>query len=138
MEFTHTTLHFPDDYDGPVVATLIRASLPPAGLDTGRAVLYVHGYVDYFFQTHMAEAFVARGYRFYAVELRKYGRSMLEGQHPNFARSMYEYYPDLTESIRRIVAEGATEVVLLGHSTGGLLAALYADWLLYTYDAADE
>lgn len=127
MEFTHTTLHFPDDYDGPVVATLIRASLPPAGLDTGRAVLYVHGYVDYFFQTHMAEAFVARGYRFYAVELRKYGRSMLEGQHPNFARSMYEYYPDLTESIRRIVAEGATEVVLLGHSTGGLLAALYAD-----------
>lgn len=132
MEFTYTTLPFPDDYDGPVVATQIRASLPPQGRDTGCGVLYVHGYVDYFFQTHLAEAFVARGYRFYAVELRKYGRSLLEGQHPNFARSMTEYYPELTESVRRIVAEGASEVVLLGHSTGGLLAALYAD------DAPDE
>ena len=78
-------------------------------------------------QEHLAEHFVARGYRFYAVELRKYGRSWLEGQHPDFARSMYEYYPDLTESIRFIQAAGASEIVLLGHSTGGLLAALYAD-----------
>lgn len=40
---------------------------------------------------------------------------------------MYEYYPDLTESIRHIREEGASGIVLLGHSTGGLLAALYAD-----------
>lgn len=125
MEFEYRTLKFPPDYDGPVVATLIKAPFPVQ--DTGRAVLYVHGYIDYFFQTHMAEEFVAHGYRFYAVELRKYGRSLLEGQHPDFARSMYEYYPDLTESIRRIQADGAREVILLGHSTGGLLAALYAD-----------
>lgn len=126
MEFEYRTLTFPADYDGPVVATLIRAPFPASG-DRRRAVLYVHGYVDYFFQEHMAEAFVARGYRFYAVELRKYGRSWREGQHPDFCRSLCEYYPDLTESIRQIVAEGAEEVILLGHSTGGLLAALYAD-----------
>lgn len=125
MEFEYRTLNFPPDYDGPVVATLIRAPLPEN--DTGRAVLYIHGYIDYFFQEHMAEEFVAHGYRFYAVELRKYGHSLLEGQHPDFARSMYEYYPDVTESIRRILGDGAREVVLLGHSTGGLLAALYAD-----------
>lgn len=125
MEFEYQTMNFPADYDGPVVATLIKAPLPEN--DTGRAVLYIHGYIDYFFQTHMAEEFVAHGYRFYAVELRKYGHSLLEGQHPDFARSMYEYYPDVTESIRRILGDGASEVVLLGHSTGGLLAALYAD-----------
>ena len=125
MKFEYRTLDFPADYDGPVAATLIRASLPAQ--DTRRAVLYVHGYIDYFFQEHLAEAFVAHGYRFYAVELRKYGRSLREGQHPEFARSMYEYYPDLTESIRHIREEGASGIVLLGHSTGGLLAALYAD-----------
>ena len=125
MKFEYRTLDFPADYDGPVAATLIRASLPAQ--DTRRAVLYVHGYIDYFFQEHLDEAFVAHGYRFYAVELRKYGRSLREGQHPDFARSMYEYYPDLTESIRHIREEGASGIVLLGHSTGGLLAALYAD-----------
>lgn len=125
MEFEYQTLNFPADYDGPVVATLIRAPFPAQ--DSRWAVLYIHGYIDYFFQEHMAEEFVAHGYRFYAVELRKYGHSYLEGQHPDFARSMYEYYPDLTESIRRIVGDGAQEVILLGHSTGGLLAALYAD-----------
>ena len=125
MEFRTHIFHFPADYDGPVIATLFEAPRPTA--DNGRAVLYVHGYIDYFFQEHLAEHFVTRGYRFYAVELRKYGRSWLEGQHPDFARSMYEYYPDLTESIRFIQAAGASEIVLLGHSTGGLLAALYAD-----------
>lgn len=124
MDFEYHTLNFPPDYDGPVVATLIRAPFPAR--DTRRAVLYIHGYIDYFFQEHLAGEFVAQGYRFYAVELRKYGHSYLEGQHPDFARSMYEYYPDLTESIRHIVSDGAEEVVLLGHSTGGLLAALYA------------
>ena len=88
MKFEYRTLDFPADYDGPVAATLIRASFPAQ--DTRRAVLYVHGYIDYFFQEHLAEAFVAHGYRFYAVELRKYGRSLREGQHPAFARSMYE------------------------------------------------
>lgn len=125
MEFEYQTMNFPADYDGPVVATLIKAPLPKH--DTRRAVLYIHGYIDYFFQEHMAEEFVAHGYRFYAVELRKYGHSLLEGQHPDFARSMYEYYPDVTESIRRILSDGAEEIILLGHSTGGLLAALYAD-----------
>lgn len=125
MEFEYQTMNFPADYDGPVIATLIKAPLPEH--DTRRAVLYIHGYVDYFFQEHMAREFVAHGYRFYAVELRKYGHSLLEGQHPDFARSMYEYYPDVTESIRRILSDGAEEVILLGHSTGGLLAALYAD-----------
>ena len=76
MEFQYHTLSFGADYDGEVIATLIEAPRPTR--DTGRAVLYVHGYIDYFVQEHMAEAFAAHGYRFYAVELRKYGRSLRE------------------------------------------------------------
>ena len=54
-------LEFPPDYDGPVVATLVRR----AGVEPKpRAALYVHGFVDHFFQTHMAGRFEAEGWSF--------------------------------------------------------------------------
>jgi alpha-beta hydrolase superfamily lysophospholipase len=112
-------LPFPDDYDGPVVATLIR--LPAASAPKG-AVLYVHGFIDYFFQRHMAERFAAEGYAFYALDLRKHGRSLRVHQHPNFCKSINEYYADITRALLVI----GQPVVLAGHSTGGLICALYA------------
>lgn len=123
MKYEYVTLDFPDDYDGKVVATLIKAkSLCPAS----RAVLYIHGYNDYFFQDHLAEAFTNRGYNFYAVDLRKCGRSLLEGQRPNFAMRISEYYPDIDSSLAHVIGDGNSDVTLLGHSAGGLLSALYA------------
>src|SRR5689334_5010384 len=83
--FEALELPFPDDYDGPVVATLVR--LPVAAAPKG-AVLYVHGFIDYFFQRHMAERFAAEGYAFYALDLRKHGRSLRSHQHSNFCKSI--------------------------------------------------
>ncbi|MDT5026591.1 MAG: hypothetical protein QOE61_3017, partial [Micromonosporaceae bacterium] len=113
----------PDD-EGEVVATLVarRASAP-----TTRAVLYLHGFVDYFFQTHLADFFVERGWDFYALDLRKYGRSWLPHQTANFARSMAEYFPEIDEAVRIIREEDGHQTLLVnGHSTGGLIAALWA------------
>jgi alpha-beta hydrolase superfamily lysophospholipase len=122
--FERATLPFPNDYDGPVVATLVRAR--PAQ-PTGRAVLYVHGFVDYFFQTHLAEAYLGRGFAFYALDLRKHGRSLLPGQHPNFCKDVSEYFPDVTAAIEVIAREEGEPFLLVnGHSTGALVAALYA------------
>jgi alpha-beta hydrolase superfamily lysophospholipase len=118
------TLDLGSDDEGPVVATLIsrRPSRP-----TGRAVLYVHGYVDYFFQTHVADFFVDRGIHFYALDLRKYGRSLLPHQTPNFVRDIAEYYPELDEAVRIIREEDGYERLLIdAHSTGGLITALWA------------
>jgi alpha-beta hydrolase superfamily lysophospholipase len=118
--FEARTFSFPDDYDGAVVSTLVR--LP--GIRAPRAsVLYVHGFVDYFFQRHMAERFAAEGYVFYALDLRKHGRSMLSHQHPNFCKDVSEYYADITAAVQAIGAP----VLLAGHSTGGLVCALYAN-----------
>lgn len=117
--FEALELEFPPDYDGPVLATLVR--LPVANAPRG-AVLYVHGFSDYFFQRHMAERFAAEGYAFHALELRKHGRSLREHQHPNFCKSVSEYYADLTAAIDAIGAP----VLLAGHSTGGLISSLYA------------
>ena len=107
-----------DDYDGRVVATLVRLPVPEAPRG---AVLYVHGFVDYFFQRHMAERFAAEGYAFYALDLRKHGRSLLPHQHPCYCKDVAEYYGDIT----RALAEIKSDVLLAGHSTGGLICPLY-------------
>jgi len=116
--FETLELPAPDDYDGRVVATLLR--LPPPESPRG-AVLYVHGFIDYFFQRHMAERFAAEGYAFYALDLRKHGRSLLPQQHPCFCKDLAEYDADITRALEEI----GTEVLLAGHSTGGLVCSLY-------------
>jgi alpha-beta hydrolase superfamily lysophospholipase len=114
----------PDD-EGEVVATLVSRR---AAAKTNRAVLYLHGFMDYFFQTHLADFFVERGWDFYALDLRKYGRSLLPHQTANFARSMTEYYAEIDEAVRIIREEDGHDTLLInGHSTGGLIAALWAD-----------
>jgi len=116
--FEALELAAPEDYDGRVVATLVR--LPAADAPRG-AVLYVHGFIDYFFQRHMAERFAAEGYAFYALDLRKHGRSLLPQQRPCFCKDLSEYYGDITRALEEIDAD----VLLAGHSTGGLICSLY-------------
>jgi alpha-beta hydrolase superfamily lysophospholipase len=117
--FEAKSFGFPDDYDGPVTATLVRLAAPQARRG---AVLYVHGFIDYFFQRHLAERFAQEGYAFYAVDLRKHGRSLLAHQHPCFCRSLSEYYADISRALEEI----GEPVMLAGHSTGGLVCSLYA------------
>lgn len=103
----------------------MRRDLPADGRP-GRAVLYVHGFVDYFFQRHVGEAFAAHGTAFYAVDLRGYGRSLRPGRPVNRVPALEAHAADLTAAVRAVRAEH-DEVVLLGHSMGGLVAALWAD-----------
>src|SRR4029453_1305547 len=118
------TIDLGTDDEGPVVATLVRRR---AETPSRRAVLYVHGYVDYFFQTHLADFFVERGWDFYALDLRKYGRSLLEHQTPNFCRSLTDYYPELDEAARIIrEVDGHDQMLVAGHSTGGLITSLWS------------
>ena len=123
--FEAATLRFPDDSDGPVHATLVRRR---ASQPTQRAVLYIHGFTDYFFQVHLADEFTARGYNFYALDLRKYGRSLRGAPHPNYCRDVREYFAEISTALRIITEQdGNNWIVLNAHSTGGLISALYAD-----------
>jgi alpha-beta hydrolase superfamily lysophospholipase len=118
------TIDLGSDDEGPVVATLVRRR---TDRPTRRAVLYVHGFVDYFFQTHLADFFVENGWDFYAIDLRKYGRSLLPHQTPNFARSLTDYYPELDEAARIIREDdGHDQMLVAGHSTGGLITSLWS------------
>lgn len=119
------TIGLPPDDEGPVVATLVsrRAEQP-----TSRAVLHLHGFADYFFQTEYAQWWLDRGYDFYALDLRKYGRSLRPHQTPNYIESLSDYFPEIGEAVRIVRdVDGHDTLLLNGHSTGGLIAALWAD-----------
>src|SRR5680860_903671 len=114
-----------DDTEGSVVATLVRR-LATHEVSRG-AVLHVHGFCDYFFQTALADFYVDLGYDFYALDLRKHGRSLLPHQTPNFCLDLTEYFAELNEAVTRIRdRDGHRHLVVSGHSTGGLVTALWA------------
>lgn len=110
------------DREGKVIATLVRRK----AVDSKQSVLMVHGLADYFFQTHVADFLVENGWNVYGIDLRKYGRSLLPHQTPNLCERVEDYYPELDAALDLMVADGAQNVVVWGHSTGGLIALLWA------------
>lgn len=117
------TLSLPPDAEGTPVATLVHRA------DTGgraRAVLYVHGFTDYFFNAAHALQWDEEGYDFYAIDLRDHGRSIRPGRTPNLVADLRDYDTELDAALALMRRAGHTQVVLLGHSTGGLVGVLYA------------
>ena len=150
-EFEQRTLPLGSDDQGEVVATLVRA-LPdappesptswerfvrrlrgkredaPRPLLHGVDVLYVHGWSDYFFQKRLARFWTSRGARFFALDLRKYGRSLRDGQTPGYIADLRTYDEDIAAALEAIGADAGDgrRLVLMGHSTGGLVLSLWA------------
>jgi len=113
------------DGEGELFATLVRRgdSAPAA-----HTVLAVHGFTDYFFNTELADAFTAHGFRFYAVDQHKCGRSWRDGQTPHFTTDLGRYDRELELATAIIAAENpGTRVLVYGHSAGGLIVALWLD-----------
>lgn len=136
--FECTDLELGTDDEGPIVATLVRSA--PAHrpwfermfhgkrLLDGVDVLYVHGWSDYFFQRDLAAFWTTRGARFFALDLRKYGRSLREGQTPGYIENLDDYHLEVDAALE-VMGEGEPEprpLILFGHSTGGLVLSLWA------------
>ncbi|MDR9398181.1 alpha/beta hydrolase [Salibacter sp.] len=120
-DFLTRDIELKDDYEGHAKAVLVHYT-PSSSHE--KAVLYVHGFADYFFQKHLAHFYNDEGYAFYALDLRKHGRSMMDHQRPNFARSITEYYEELGKAVEIIRSEH-NYLLLNGHSTGGLITPLF-------------
>lgn len=144
--FQKQSLDLGHDDEGPVVATLLRhrprqrpamstlwsrifrrATGQPN--DRRDVVLYLHGWADYFFQTELAEFFSSHSVAFYALDLRKYGRSLRAGQSEGFTEDLSVYDADIAAALAAIEADlgSGHRVHLLAHSLGGLIASLWAD-----------
>lgn len=70
--------------------------LPAADVD----VLYLHGWSDYFFQTEVADFWRELGANFYALDLRRYGRSIRKGQTLGLIDDLSRYDEDLDAALR--------------------------------------
>lgn len=140
--YEQLTLPLGTDDEGDVVATLVRyvpapGTVPawdPPRADLGADLLYLHGWSDYFFQTELAEFVHAQGSRFFALDLRKYGRSHRDGQTWGFTDDLRTYFADI-EAALGVMGHGMADderehadrpLVIMGHSTGGLTASLWA------------
>ncbi len=127
--FQQLTLPLPEatrysgEADAEVVATLVRRNGP----QHPKAMLYVHGWNDYFFQRPLADEVADMGYDFYALDLRRYGRSLRTGQLAGFTTDLSDYFQELDQALAVIKDEGHPDVVFMGHSTGGLVGVLWAD-----------
>ena len=126
----------PDEEDDGAVATLVRhvPALDPQALAATPTTplfswLYLHGWNDYFFNATLAREVARIGGAFYAVDLRRYGRSLREGQMLGWTANLTDYDEEIGQALAVVRAETGmdTPVVLCGHSTGGLTASLWAD-----------
>lgn len=153
--FALTELDLGADDEGPCVATLVSytapAVEPPPGLrgtvrsvmrrlsrsdepiEPVQAVLYLHGWSDYFFQYELARFFGERGIAFYALDLRKYGRSLRDWQTPGYVTDLSDYDDDITVALDTLTGDIAAKtgappsgITMMAHSTGALVASLWA------------
>ncbi|HLV04892.1 alpha/beta hydrolase [uncultured Georgenia sp.] len=131
--FTARTVELLPDEDGDVVATVVRYR-PEDDPEVERVVaprfvmLYLHGWNDYFHQRELARHCASLGAAFYALDLRRYGRSLRPGQPRGYVESLSTYDEDIHAARDLIRADHPDlgDIVLMGHSTGGLTAALWA------------
>ncbi|MCZ2721510.1 alpha/beta hydrolase [Marinomonas sp. 15G1-11] len=105
-----------------VVCHLINDQSKPR---LSKAILYLHGYTDYFFQAGLSKDITDNGYGFYALDLQGYGRSIRPYSPPNDCDSLAQYFDDLNIALDVMQQDGVLEVVILAHSTGGLIASRF-------------
>lgn len=133
--YEQTTIPLGYDQEGEIVCTLVahRPEKDPKKQEEtptkpSFALLYIHGWNDYFFQTELAEQISACGGAFYAVDLQKYGRSLRPHHSFGYTTNLKTYDKDIKACLRIIHNEQGKNIptLLMGHSTGGLTATLWA------------
>ncbi len=120
--YTARTLPLRPDDEGEVVATLVQPACRAAHA-TGRCCTCTASPTTSS-RPVAADFWVERGYDFYALDLRKYGRSWLPHQTPTYVADLTTYYEDLDAALAVVAAEH-DHVVLRAHSTGGLTVPLW-------------
>lgn len=119
-------------------ATLIRhrSEQENQPADDGRAtrkqhgaVLFLHGWSDYFFNTELATFWARQGYDFYALDMHNHGRSLQPDTPGGYVAKLTDYDAEIDRAIELIQQDRAGSpmgsLTLMGHSTGGLVAALW-------------
>lgn len=117
-------------------ATLVRhvphqsaGSPGDSPVPANRSVLFLHGWSDYFFNVALAEFWTGQGFHFYALDMHNHGRSLQADTPGGYVEHLDDYDAEIGKAIDMIRSEGQLgepgSLTLMGHSTGGLVAALW-------------
>jgi alpha-beta hydrolase superfamily lysophospholipase len=113
-------------------ATLVRHTPGrAAAAGPARAVLFLHGWSDYFFNTELAEFWTRSGFHFFALDMHNHGRSLQPDAPGGYVADLADYDAEISAAIGiigslRRAGTPPPALTLMGHSTGGLVAALWA------------
>lgn len=141
VNYETTTFTLKPDAWGPNKATLLHAKSTKNDSQFYKAILYLHGYSDYYFQwvieitflwkfcfnrfsDHLCLRFLEFGYDFFALDLRKCGRSIIspeQDHYRHYFHDIHEYDEEINLSIEHIIKQADNKpkkLILYGHSTG--------------------
>lgn len=141
IDYETTVFTLKSDHLGPNRATLVHARTPKVEQYFYKAILYLHGYGDYYFQwvshdsrpslitclfcsDHLCQQFLNHGYDFFALDLRKCGRSIIspdQDAYKHYFCDISEYDEEITLSIEHMTNQARArekKFILFGHSTG--------------------
>ena len=91
-----------------------------------KAVLYIHGFNDYFFNKEFASNFLNQGYSFFAIDLHNHGKNMTKKTKRYYFKDIKEFYPEINRAIDIMENKYKIEnITLYGISQGALVAALF-------------
>lgn len=95
-----------------------------------RAILFLHGWSDYFFNVELAQFWTGKGFAFFALDMHNHGRSLQPDTHGGYVSDLDDYDAEISKAVGIIGSlwPAGTErpsLTLMGHSTGGLIAALW-------------
>lgn len=133
--FMYHTLRLDSRGDTPQsYATLVRhdavddpGRIPKTPDEPQFICLFVHGWNDYFYQREYARHISLAGGKFYALDLREYGRSLQPDSDPCWITDLRYYGAEFDAALDEIrKAYPRLPLILSGHSTGGLIVSLWA------------
>ncbi|WP_239519517.1 alpha/beta hydrolase [Arcanobacterium phocisimile] len=94
---------------------------------SGVAALWLPGFLDSFFHVEQAQAWGKAGIALYGLDFRRSGRALRVPSRRDDVRDLLIREEEIHAALAHLRAQGAEQIVLIGHSTGGLQAALFAD-----------
>ena len=92
-----------------------------------KALIWIPGRNDYFYHYHLSNKL--NNINFYCIDLRYCGSSIEKGQIPHYCNNLEIYFEEIDLLFEEmIINKNYDEVILYGHSTGGLISCIYLDY----------
>lgn len=93
------------------------------------ALIWIHGFNDYYYNLFIGEKFLKEGYDIYAIQLRRYSSTNINEKF--YCDNLNEYIQDINNIFPKIIDKNYKKIVLYGHSMGGLISSIYCKKGLY-------